>query len=268
MLNASIVLYQHHLAEIENLLNTLRQSSSVNEIFLIDNSPTQDPDFGKFPVTYIFNDKNLGYGAAHNIAIRKTIAANIPYHLVVNPDIRFDGKILEELITFMNANPDIGHLMPKVFYPDGEVQYLCKLLPKPSDLLFRRFLPASWTKKSNEKFELRASGYDKTMDVPYLSGCFMLLRTQVLKEIGLFDERFFMYPEDIDLTRRIHRKYRTVFYPDTGIIHDHEQASYKNKKLLFIHLWNLIKYFNKYGWFFDPERKKINRETVKKINLL
>ena len=157
--------------------------------------------------------------------------------------------------------------MPKVFYPNGEVQFLCKLIPTPFDLIFRRFLPQKWTKKRTERFELRKSGYNKTMDVPYLSGCFMFLRTEALKEVGLFDERFFMYPEDIDLTRRMHQKYRTVFYPDVSIIHHHAQSSYFSLKMLWIHTINMIKYFNKWGWIFDKQRKEINRKTLKSLNL-
>lgn len=268
MLSTSIVLYNHTPAEIEPLVSTLRQSSLVKEVFLVDNSLQRNSDYEQLPVKYIYNGKNIGYGAAHNIAIRKTMEQKIPYHLIVNPDIQFEGGVLEELIGFMEENPDVGHVMPKVLYPDGELQYLCKLLPKPSDLLFRRFFPSKWTKKSNDIFEIRASGYDKIMEIPYLSGSFMLLRTQSLEDIGLFDERFFMYPEDIDLTRRIHQKYKTVFYPHVSIIHNHEQGSYKNNKLLFIHLWNLIKYFNKWGWFFDKERKNVNQDTLKKLNLL
>lgn len=267
MLNASIVLYKHTVAEIELLVNSLRQSKQVKEVYLVDNSPKMIVDFKKLPVTYIFNNKNLGYGAAHNIAIGKTIEQNISYHLVVNPDIQFESRILDELIEFMERNGDVGHLMPKVFYPDGSLQYLCKLLPTPFDLFLRRFLPLAWTKKSNEHFELRVSGYDKIMDIPYLSGCFMLLRTQALIEIGLFDERFFMYPEDIDLTRRIHQKYRTIFYPGVSVVHLHEQASYQKTKLLWIHVWNLVKYFNKWGWFCDRERKYVNKETLKKLNI-
>ncbi len=268
MLNTSIVLYNHSVVEIESLIKSLRQSKQVDEMFLIDNSPVRNPDFEKLPATYIFNNKNLGYGAAHNIAIRKTIEQDIPFHLVVNPDIEFESSILEELEDFMQKNSDVGLLMPKVLYPTGEIQYLCKLLPKPSDLFFRRFLPSKWSQQSNERFELRQSGYDKLMDVPYLSGCFMLLRTQALKNVGLFDERFFMYPEDIDLTRRIHREYRTVFYPNVSVIHNHTQGSYKSGRLLWIHLINMIRYFNKWGWFFDAERKKVNEETLRKLNLL
>ena len=86
----------------------------------------------------------------------------------------------------------------------------------------------------------------------------MFLRTKALKDVGLFDERFFMYPEDIDLTRRIHRKYRTVFYPEVSIVHHHAQSSYVNFRMLMIHSWNLIKYFNKWGWIVDNERHVVN----------
>ena len=165
----------------------------------------------------------------------------------------------------MNMNIEVAQLMPKVFFPTGEIQYLCKLIPTPFNLIFRRFLPQSWTKESTKKFELRDSGYNKLMNIPYLSGCFMFFRTEALKEVGLFDERFFMYPEDIDLTRRIHAKYRTVFYPEVNIIHHHAQSSYINLKMLYIHITNMVKYFNKWGWFFDKERRKVNKEIIKQL---
>ncbi len=262
MFNASIVLYNHSIAEVETLVRLLQQSEQTETVFLIDNSPNKNPDFLKLPVEYIFTGENIGYGAAHNIAIRKSIEQNIPYHLVINPDISFDPVILTEITEFMNKNTEIGHLMPKVYYPDGQIQYLCKLLPTPFDLIFRRFLPENWTRKSRAQFEMRSSGYNKIMDVPYLSGCFMFLRIKALVEVGLFDEQFFMYPEDIDLTRRIHKKYRTVFYPFVSIIHHHEQSSYMNLKMLGIHIVNMIKYFNKWGWIFDKERKEVNREFL------
>ena len=264
MLNASIVLYKHTPAEIKPLVETLQAAKNVSTVFLVDNSPVSDLEFEKMRVEYIFNNKNLGYGAAHNIAMRKSLEQNTPYHLVVNPDIEFAPEILEEIEQFLNENTEIAHLMPKIVYPNDEIQYLCKLLPTPFDLIFRRFLPAKWTKKRMEKFEMRASGYDKIMDVPYLSGSFMFLRTAALRDVGLFDERFFMYPEDIDLTRRLHAKYRTVFYPNVLVIHNHAQASYKSSKMLFIHIANMIKYFNNWGWIFDKERKEMNRKILQK----
>jgi GT2 family glycosyltransferase len=264
-INVSIVIYKHSVAEIQPLVDVLRESRYVLEIFLVDNSPLKQEEFVDLGVTYIFNNKNIGYGAAHNIAIRRTLEQNIPYHLVLNPDIIFQSEILAKIDEFMNNNSNIGLLMPKVYYPNGEIQYLCKLLPTPFDLIFRRFLPKAWTKKRADVFELRASEYNRIMDVPYLSGCFMFLRTESVRKVGLFDERFFMYPEDIDLTRRIHQKYRTVFYPEVSVVHQHAQGSYAVGKLLFIHMKNMIKYFNKWGWFFDAERRIINNETLKQL---
>ena len=115
------------------------------------------------------------------------------------------------------------------------------------------------------RFELRDSGYDKIMNVPYLSGCFMLLKAAALKKAGLFDERFFMYPEDIDITRRIHREFLTLYYPNVSIVHNHEKASYKSKKLLKIHIENMCRYFNKWGWIFDKERCQVNKATLSAI---
>lgn len=268
MLNVSIVLYNHTVAEIEPLIQSLAAAKVVKEIFLVDNSPAETPEFGKMEVTYLFNGKNLGYGAAHNRSITGTLQNSTSYHLVLNPDIQVQPAAIEQMVNFMDEHPDVGQLMPKILYPNGNVQYLCKLLPKPTDLLARRFLPYGWFYKSNQRFELRQSSYNKLMEVPYLSGCFMLLRTSVLKQVGMFDEQFFMYPEDIDLTRRIHKHFKTVFYPYATAVHIHQKASYKNYKMLFIHLINLVKYFNKWGWFFDKERKKVNRNTLEKLNLL
>ena len=163
---------------------------------------------------------------------------------------------------FMDSHPEVGSLMPKVVYPDGSLQYLCKLLPTPLDVFGRRFLPECLIRKRNERYEMRASGYNQIMNIPYLSGCFMFLRSDALRQVGLFDERFFMYPEDVDLTRRIHQHFQTVFYPYVSIIHDHAKGSYKSPKLLWIHIVNLCKYFNKWGWFVDHERTAVNQRVI------
>ena len=265
MINISVVLYKTQLEEISPLIEALRKWKEVSKIFIIDNSPIETPGLKKLPVNYYFSNKNLGYGSAHNIAIRQTIEQGIPYHLVINPDISLDSTILSKIEEFMNNNPDIGLLMPEILYPNGEIQYLCKLIPTPFDLIVRRFLPKSWVLKRTKNFELRKSGYNHIMDVPYLSGCFMFLRTKALKEVGMFDERFFMYPEDIDLTRRIHRQFRTVYYPKVSVIHHHAQSSYISKRMLIIHMFNMIKYFNKWGWIFDNERRKVNQKTLAQL---
>ena len=99
------------------------------------------------------------------------------------------------------------------------------------------------------------------MNVPVLSGCFMFLRTSALKDVGLFDENIFMYLEDTDLSRRIHTKYKTIFYPKVQITHEYAKESNKSKKLLKYHIQSAIYYFNKWGWVFDKQRDEINQNS-------
>ena len=265
MLNVSIVLYRPDWEQVSALTHALLQSQRVNRVYWIDNSPqaAEQLPLQSERIQYQHNPTNLGYGAAHNIAIRESIYDNIPFHLVINPDIVLDSKELDRMLDFVSQNPLVGSLMPKVTYPNGQLQYLCKLLPTPLDVFGRRFLPSSWIAQRNHRYEMRASGYDKIMNIPYLSGCFMLLRTEAVKQARLFDERFFMYPEDMDLTRRIHRHYLTVYFPYATIIHNHEKASYKSFKMLWIHIINMCRYFNKWGWFRDKERQLFNDTAIR-----
>lgn len=267
---SSIVLYKTSLGQLDTIINCVVKSN-IDKLFLIDNSPTNELEkhihsYNSEKLVYIFNNANLGYGAAHNIAIRKAMEANATYHVVLNPDIIFEENVISQIVDYMDKHLDVGQLLPKVVYPNGDLQYLCKLIPTPVDLIFKRFLPSKWIEKRIHKYQLRFTGYDKIMNIPYLSGCFMFFRVSALKDIGLFDERFFMYPEDIDITRRMHQKYKTIFYPEVTIIHAHAAESYKSKKMLWVHMLNMIKYFNKWGWIFDNERRIINKRVLSDLN--
>lgn len=265
MLNVSIVLYNTDTEQVENLLKVLGVSPIIKTIFLIDNSEKEclPPQLRRnSKITYWFTKSNLGYGKGHNLALKKSLEEHTDYHLVLNSDIEIKATDLEELVAYMDSHPQVGMLMPRVEYPNGDLQYLCKRLPTPFDLFGRRFLPKRWIKKRMEWFEMRDTDYNHIMNVPYLSGCFMLLRTDALQKVGLFDERFFMYPEDIDLTRRIHRDFKTIYYPNITIVHNHAKASYHSLKMLWIHCINICRYFNKWGWFRDKERDRFNQETL------
>lgn len=271
MLNASIVLYHPDWAgEVIPLVEELLRVAYMHTIYLVDNSE-EEADPAVLPqsdkVRYIFTGENAGYGRGHNVALRESIYDGIKYHLVLNPDIVLKAEDIDTLCAFMETQPMVGQLMPRVVYPNGEIQYLCKLLPTPLDVFGRRFLPKRWTAKRNARYELRATGYDKPMNVPYLSGCFMLLRTEAALKARLFDERYFMYPEDIDLTRTIHRDWLTLYYPIVTIVHNHKKGSYHSMRLLWIHIVNMCRYFNKWGWFFDKERTAFNRQILNELGI-
>lgn len=174
--------------------------------------------------------------------------------------------MIERLTGFMDENPDCGLVMPKIIYPTGETQFLCKLLPTPMNLIGRRFIPVKSYQESHDyQYELHWTGYDKIMEVPSLSGCFMFMRCSTLKMTGCFDERYFMYAEDLDLCRRIGEVSRTMFYPGVSVVHEYEKGSYKNKKLLKYHISSIVKYFNKWGWLFDKKRREKNALCLAKL---
>lgn len=264
-ISATIVAYKNNIDELNLSIKSFLATNLNVAIYIIDNSPTdslKDKIYKDNRVRYIFMNKNNGFGAGHNEILSHPELMG-KYHLVLNPDIHFEPGVIDRLYSYMEENPDVGNVMPKVIYPNGDLQYLCKLLPTPIDWIGRLIIPFKAIKdKINDKFEMHFADYNKCMNVPYLSGCFMFLRTSVIKEIGLFDTHIFMYGEDTDLNRRIHAKYKTMYNPDVTIIHRHEQGSHKNLHLMWIHIKAAIYYFNKWGWFIDKERKEINRKTI------
>ena len=264
MLNISIVLYHPKWEqEVLPLVQELLHVRCLRKIYLLDNSEEREvhPKMEiKHPkLRYMHMPSNLGYGKAHNIALRESAYYKTDLHLVMNSDIRVKAEDVDAMHDWMLVNPEVGQLMPKVLNPDGSQQYLAKRLPSPLDVFGRRFLPSWMIARRNKRYELRDLDLNRPINAPYLSGCFMLLRTKAAVEAGLFDERYFMYPEDIDLTRTIHRNWLTLYYPEWTIIHAHARDSYKDARMLWIHICNLCLYFNKWGWLVDPERREMNQ---------
>lgn len=264
---ASIVTYNNNFDDLKAAINSFLETDLDIKLFISDNSETDKIKqlCSDSRVEYIFNNCNNGFGYAHNIAIKKSEELGSKYHLVINPDIYYEKGNLEKMIEFMDKNEEVGLMMPKILYPNGEIQYVCKLLPTPFNLFSRGFLPNwNWVKKINDNYEMRFTNYDKVMEVPYISGCFMVFRTKVFSEIGYFDDNIFMYLEETDISRRIIKQgYKTVMNPETIVYHKWEKGTHKNKKLRNVTIKSSIYYFNKYGWFFDRERKEINQKLLK-----
>ena len=261
-LHASICIYQTDFNEASHVVDLLQRSRVVEHISVMDNSETETPAYRDMPITYVFMNRNVGYGSAHNVAMRESINADADYHLVINCDVDFNPDDLRVMVHYMDSHPDVGILTPRFVDTHGQWQASCHLLPTPFDLIGRRFLPKAWINKRNSHYELRETGLDHIINAPYLVGAFMLIRVNALRQAGLFDERFFMYPEDIDITRRIHRHYRTLYYPDVTIMHEGAHGSYHSMHLLHVHIVNMIRYFNKWGWIIDRERVAFNRQVI------
>lgn len=267
MLSASLVLYNNDPRIFEPAIHSFLDGCDSGLIWVSDNSPEpiKSAIFSHSRVRYFKNESNLGFGAGHNRALIKAQQQS-EFHLFLNPDIEFPREALPELIRKMRSDPCIGAMMPKIIYPDGSHQHLAKLLPNPLNLFLRRFIPIKYIRDIiDERYELRRLETDAPVEVPAISGCFLLTRTSVVHRIGGFDERYFMYMEDFDLVRRIAESHRILFVPTVTVTHHYAKGSYVNKTLLAHHIRSAIKYFNKWGWVFDGHRRHANRKIMRLI---
>lgn len=252
MITVSIVLYKTDIKLLNKVIDSVFNSNLNIVLIIVDNSPTEELNlFKDYPkIEYIFNPSNPGYGAGHNIAIRKAFLINSEFHLIINPDVYFQNGTLERIVDFMRDNNNIGLLMPKVLYPDNSVQYLCKKSPNLFLMFLRSgfvpFLKDIFIDRLN-KFEYKDHDYNQIIfNVPYLSGCFMFIRTSEFKKTGIFDERFFLHFEDADLSRRFYLYSNTVYFSDSYIYHHHAALTHKSLKFKLITISSGLKYFIKW----------------------
>jgi GT2 family glycosyltransferase len=253
-LGVSLVLYKNPPDMVRGVLESLRATPCDVRICVVDNSPTPHlrDTVDRFGATYIHDESNPGFGASHNRAWRSLPPTE--FHLIVNPDIYFESESLLSLMEFLREERRVGIAAPRVLYPSGELQHLCKRYPSVLVLFGRRFVPRwlHWLlRKPLERFEMRDVGYDQMMDVPHASGCFMLFRRSVLEEIGGFDPKFFLYFEDADISFRVAKSgYRVVYYPKAHVFHCWARGSHTNWRLTWASIRSSIYLFRKHGWKF------------------
>lgn len=268
IVTACIVLYKNDKKDIVNAIKSILSINLNIRLYLIDNSPIDSLKniSNDYRVVYIHNPSNPGFGASHNIAINLALESGSKYHFIINPDIHFNGDVILKMIEYMKTHKEVGMIMPEILNEDGTIQYLPKLLPNPFWLLRRKLKkPVSLYKRFISIYELRNLPEKYIYNAPILSGCFTLLNLDAIKVVGAYDERFFMYFEDFDLSRRVHQKYKTIYYPEVSVYHGYEGGANKNVKLFKIFVSSAVAYFNKWGWFFDAERKKINKRALEQL---
>ncbi len=242
-----IVNYNDYKRTREAVRSVLEQTQGVKlKIYVIDNASTDgsaERIANEFScISMVFSDRNLGYGAANNLILGKI---DSEYHAVVNPDIVVKSDVLKQLFDFMQANPDIGMCTPAVYFLNGDPQYLPKRDPKLKYLIANR-LPVKRMERLRRQYKMLDEDLTQATDIQFASGCFMFMRTALFKEAGGFDERYFMYFEDADLSREFRKRARVVFVPDVCVYHDYRRASAKKFKYLAIHIASMFQYFVKW----------------------
>lgn len=210
------------------------------KLYVFDNASCDDTveAMQKLGVTVIKNNKNKGFGAAHNKAISTQMGK---YHFVINPDIILNSDVISDMVDFFESNPDVVMAMPKILNCDGSEQRLPKEKPTFKCLLFGRL-----SKKIRKEYVWANRDITAPTQIDFCSGCFFGIRSDLFCKLGGFDERFFLYLEDADLTLRAKNCGKVMFLPQFSVIHLWHRESAKNFKCFLIHLSSCFKFIFKW----------------------
>lgn len=235
---------------LKSCIESLRLQENVDfEIIVVDNdSRDGTAEFlgESRNIKSVVLDRNRGFGAAANIGAGE---AEFKYLFILNPDTVVPSGALKKLRDAVESLPGFGLLAPVLEYPDGRVQLSARAFPGRRDFLLSRGSPLFKLGITGEK----EAGYilpggDEPLEVPAVSATAIMVRTSLFAEVGGFDERFFMYLEDIDLCRRIREKGSPVILlPEVKIRHSWRKSSSRRPYFAsFHHHLSVIKYFSKY----------------------
>ena len=250
-ITASIVLYKENIEELTHTIHCFLNTPLNKKLFLIDNNEDKHFKniFNQKEIEYLAIGKNVGFGAGHNYILGK-IENLSNHHLILNPDVSFKSMVIPNLIAKLNRHEIVSMIAPKVRFPDGKHQFSCRRYPKIPELLARRFqflepLFTSFIKKGKyQDKELQSSFFAE-----YIAGCFHLYKTEDFIKLKGFDERYFLYMEDVDICRKIENlDKQKLYYPKEEIIHVLKQGSSKDFNLFIRHTTSAIKYFLKWGF--------------------
>ena len=199
----------------------------------------------KFPqVEVLCNKSNVGFGGGHN---KMLPLIDSKYHFVINPDIFVDQDVITQLVAYMETHEKVAMCTPKIMNDNGTEQQLPKRNPNIRYLFLSKFKPF---KKYRKIYTRELEKLAMPTEIDFCTGCFFGIRTNIFKEAGGFDDRFFMYMEDADLSRTVRQKYKIVFYPLCYVYHKWHRENLKNFRGIRRWMFSMVKYFCKWGWRF------------------
>lgn len=228
------------------------------EVILIDNNSsdgTKDFILNNYPdIICIFNSVNKGVAPARNQGLK---IANGKYILILDVDTEFiTVNPLAELCEYMDENPSVGLVGAQLISSDGEIQKSCLKYPSVWIKIFVRFerFPIIKNSKMVEEYYMSKLNHNKILEVDYVIGAFQFIRASMIDKIGLYDEKIFYGPEDIDYCLRLKKYgYKVVYYPGVKLFHYYQRITKKLfTKITFKHFIGLIYFFWKHKYINKP----------------
>jgi N-acetylglucosaminyl-diphospho-decaprenol L-rhamnosyltransferase len=240
----AISVVSHGQVELLNkYLESIVSCTEVSELVVTHNIPEEDlridiPDGVKLHI--IKNKKRQGFGDNHNRAFEIT---DSEFFCVLNPDIWFTSNVFNDLISKMEINPELGLLSTLVLDKNGKIQDSFRVFPSIFNLfkknIFSRRKPFTYPFDSN----------DDLIDSEWIAGMFMFFRSSVYRKISGFDEKFFLYCEDVDISLRIKKNNFLIrIHPGLQVYHDARRSSRKNIGFFVLHLKSFLRLYILYPY--------------------
>jgi GT2 family glycosyltransferase len=269
-LGISIVVYHSDAAALRAGLESLRNALSHTcraglldhaTVWLIDNGSDHPAELDRLAIEALApGDRwlrlevlrghgNVGYGSGHDLALSR---AGATWHLVLNPDVVMHPDAISEGIGYLRDHPEVALVTPHAVDAEGRRQFLCKRYPSLLVLGLRGFAPERlrrWFRSLLDRYEMRdMHEHEVATGIPIASGCFMLARAEVLRAIGGFSTRYFLYFEDFDLSLRLGRIADIAYVPAVHIVHGGGDAARKGRLHQRLFLRSAITFFRSHGW--------------------
>ncbi len=187
---------------------------------------------------------NRGFGSGHNVVLPQL---DSEYHCVINPDISISEDVIARMAAYMDEHPEIGLLSPQICFPGGKPQILGKRIPRLKYLAASRMRDEANPSAALREYAMLDEDLSKPCEIENATGCFMMFRTDLFRKIGGFDERYFMYFEDSDISRTVRQHAKLIFYPEVTVYHVWGRESKKNFRLMLVQISSMLKFFIK--WF-------------------
>lgn len=216
-------------------------------IYIVDNSTERNKlsslaeEYGE--VVYKRPGENLGFGGGHNYVLGDLDSR---YHAIVNPDILLTEDSFSVLLAFLEKR-GAGMAVPRLVDEKGKLQAVYRRELTVMDMVIRMLFSSHFLGRQHYH-TMQDMDYGKPFQVPFAQGSFLVIRTDLFRELGGFDRRYFMYMEDADLCRQVNDVSSLWYCPDTAVIHKWERGSHKDVHLLKIHIASMLRYFRKWGW--------------------
>jgi GT2 family glycosyltransferase len=249
-ITGSIVTY-NNISTIERCISSVLDVTTGRDytfrLYVYDNGSSDGtPELieSKFPGVKLIRDTaNKGFGAGHNACIKRVKS---DYHFVINPDIYLDEDTIGVLAAELEKDESIGLITPRIMNNDGTEQFLPKYCPTVRYVFISKIPGFKYLRR---RYTRQEEGLDEPTEIEFCTGCFFGARTSYLKRMKGFSNRYFMYCEDSDLSRRVRTQgKKIIFYPEVKAYHNWQRDNTGNLRGIYRFTKSLLVFFKKWGF--------------------